>query len=469
MQKVLNFINNFSEKQNMKTLFFFMMMTVVSWTSFAATELLEASGMGRTHIDPLNMTTFINYKTNYQYDRPKVTYATCKLDASGNPIKNYFIIKRKDANGVVKNLYTIKAGLSCEEIQKNDANVVNCEGHSALEMSISDPDQCANGGCPQLSTPRVASTPLPINLNNAALQAEIKKCSPDRQFLLIKDTVTNKSLVASLTDKAQCALDKRRIATDGALWDDGESDLTQIYTSNRNGFYIGTHTHYFFDDAKKEWCVHFRPDLGSTAPVCGLNNTTKSIAFAFPSVDKKVQKGVVKLSTDKDGNPVAVVGHPKSAEYSRNPELDESKKLLKISLLNNDKEGRKTVFEAKNSLDGETIKKINVSPTYSLGASMNDSSACDSNACISAPKEVWGTQQDSALNCTKKTEAFKAPSDGKEVCYSCNGISSGACDPKKVLANQSNLEDLTKKTLMCQNKTPIDAVEDDNVEAEIQQ
>ncbi len=453
----------------MKTLVLLSFMMVIPWTSNAATEMLEASEMGRTHIDPVSMSTFINYKTNFQYDRPKVTFASCKMDASGNPIKNYFILKRKDERGVVRNAYTTNAGSSCEEIQKNDVNVVNCEAHSALEMTIADPDNCATGGCQQLSTPRIASTPLPINLNNAALQAEIKKCSPDRQFIIVKDKVTKKSLVASLTDKAHCKLEKRRIITEGASWDDGEP-LTQIFTSNRNGFYIGEHTHYFFDDKAKEWCVHFRPDLGSTAPVCGLNNTTKSIAFAIPSENKKVQKGVVKLSVDSDGNPVAVVGHGKSDEYSKSPELDESKKLLKISLTNKEGEGRKTVFEAKNSMNGETLKKIQVSPTYGFGSSMADASACDSNACLSGPKEVLDPE--SPLSCSKNSSsAFQAPSAGKEVCYSCNGISAGSCDSKKVLLNKINLDEMTKKTLMCKNKTPLtqDVEIDKEVEAEVEQ
>lgn len=453
----------------MKTLFFFIVLAAIPWTS-QAIEIIESTNMGRTHIDPLSMSTFINYKTDYQYTTPKVSYASCKLDASGNPIKNYFILKRKDEKGVVQNVYTTKAGLSCEDIQKKDTNVVNCEAHSALEMTLSDPEGCPGSTCQQLASPRIASTPLPINLSNEKLQAEIKKCSPDRQFIMIKDTATNKSLVASLSDKAHCKLEKRRIFTEGAAWDDDETTLTQISTSNKNGFYIGEHTHYFFDDAKKEWCVHFRPELGSTSPVCGLNNQTKSIAFAIPSLDKKVQKGVVKLTIDSNNNPVAIVGHPKSAEYSKSPELDESKKLLKISLFNKEKEGRKTVFEAKNSLNGETIKKINVAPTYSVGTSLGDANACDSNACLSGPKEVIA--ENSELLCSKNsTSPFKAPSSGKEVCYSCNGISGGSCDTKKVLLSKDTFPDLSQKTQMCKNKTPGEAEPEaeGDVEPEIQQ
>lgn len=453
----------------MKTRTFFMLLIALPWTTQAATEILEASHMGRTHIDPLNMTTFINYKTNYQYEKPKVTYASCKMDSSGKPIDNYFIIKRKDERGVIRNVYTVKPGTSCAEIQEHDANVINCEAHSALEMTIADPDQCASGGCQQLTTPRIASTPLPINLSNEALQAEIKKCSPERKFVLIRDSGGAKSLVASLTDKAHCKLDKRRIFTEGALWDDGDADLTQIHTSNRHGFYVGEHTHYYYDEVKKGWCVHFRPDLGSTSPVCGLNNTTKSIAFAFPSEDRKVQKGVVKLSVDKDNNPVAIVGHPKSAEYSRNPELDETKKLLKISLLNKDKEGRKTVFEAKNSLDGETIKKINVAPVYTLGSSINNPNACDENACISAPKEVWAGTNQSGLSCSNASGPFKAPGNGNEVCYSCNGVSAGACESKKTLIESKNLAEVMQKTSSCKNQTPTEPEVDEIIEPQVQQ
>ncbi|MCC6138800.1 MAG: hypothetical protein IT287_09215 [Bdellovibrionaceae bacterium] len=462
----------------MKTLFFFTLMTVVSWTSNASTEIIEASDMGRTHIDPITMSTFINYKTNFQYDRPNVSYARCQLDAAGKPINNYFIIKKKDDKGVVQNLYTVKSGLSCEEIQKNDTNVVNCEAHSALEMTISDPDECAQGKCATLSTPRIASTPLPINLKNETLQEEIKKCSPDKQYILIKDGATNKSLVASLADKSHCKLDKRRIFTDGAPWDDGESSLTQIFTSNKNGFYIGEHTHYFYDETKKDWCIHFRPDIGSTAPSCGYNNMTRSIAFAIPSLDKKVQKGVVKLSVDASGNPVAEIGPAEGSEYSKSPKL--AKPILKVSLINKTgdacnkssgpgssapnpdtfkkcledaKKGRRTVFEALND-KGDVVRRINVAPSYSIGTS--EPNTCEANACLQGPKEVLAPE--SELQCSKTaSQPFKIPGNGKEVCYSCNGISSGNCGAEKVVLSKSNLAEYTQKTTACRstNSTPV--------------
>lgn len=475
----------------MKTLIIFSILTVVSWTANAATEIIEASEMGRTHIDPLSMSTFINYKTNFQYDRPKVTYARCKLDAAGKPINNYFIIKKKDNKGVVQNLYTVKSGLTCEEIQKNDTGVVNCEAHSALEMTIADPDECAQGKCPSLATPRVASTPLPINLSNATLQQELKKCSPEKNYLLIKDAVTNKSLVASLADKSLCKLDKRRIFTEGAPWDDGETPITQIFTSNKNGFFIGEHTHYFFDEQKKDWCIHFRPDLGSTAPSCGYSNMTRSIAFGIPSLDKKVQKGVVKLSVDAYGNPVAEIGTSDKPEYSKSPKLD--KPLLRVSLMNKTsdecaaksgpgssnpnaeifkkcledaKKGRHTIFEALNK-DGAVVRKINVSPTYSVGSTAGEANSCEANACLQAPKEVLA--EDSPLSCAKTaSQPFKVPGNGKEVCYSCNGISSGSCGVEKVLLNKTNIAEYSQKTSSCRSTDPTPTQQDPSVDPVVQ-
>lgn len=445
----------------MKTIILFSISLFVSLTVHATTELLEATDLGRTHIDPISMTTFINYKTNYEYASPKVTYAKCKLDESGKPIKNYFIIKKQDDKGVIQNTYMVKSGATCELIRANDKGISSCEEHSALEFTVSDPDECAQGKCKELSTPRIASTPLSINLggndpnpsqNIQNLQAEIAKCSPDKKYILVRDGT--KSLVASLADMSHCKLDKRRVITDGAKWDDGESPLSQIFTSNRSGFYIGEHTHYYFDEAKKDWCIHFRPDLGSTAPSCGYKDMTRSIAFAIPGETKISQKGVVKLSVDANGNPTAIIGHPKSDTYSKSPELDESKSLLKISLTNKPGEARKTVFESKPNLAGATTKTLTVSPSFSVGSKIAEPGTCDSNACLNAPKEVL--DPNSLMQCSKNPNTtFAMPGTGKDTCFSCNGISSGTCGKEKILLNKNNLAEYSQKTNSCRSSDPL--------------
>jgi hypothetical protein len=419
-----------------------------SLTAFAELEIMEASSNGPTYIDPINSTTYINYKTNYQYTKPKVSYAKCPRNAQGEVLKNYFIYKKKDANGVFQNVSTLKLGLSCEQIKQENGDVP-CEEHTALEMSIDDPVECQQGNCPKLTHPRVAT--LPIRLSNENLQKELDTCSPGNQFIIIRDKV-RKGLFASLADKSHCKLEKRRILTPGALWDDNESPLTKIFTSNKSGFYIGEHTHYYYDESKKQWCLHFRPDIGTSSPTCGHENTTKSIAFALPAEDKKFQKGVVKLMIDKDGKPSAIIGHPKSSEYSKNPELDESKPLLKVNISNNEKEGRRVTFDAMSSLSATTpLRSINVAPTYSMGSNVNQPGTCDKTACLDAVKEVLAPDTTSPLQCSNSSEPFTMPGNGQTTCYSCNGISSGTCGSEKIVLTKSNVQQYADKIKTCQS------------------
>lgn len=72
---------------------------------FANTELLESTVMGPTHVDPISMTTYLNYRG--KYDPPQVSYANCKLDSNNKPIENYFILKVKDDKGVVQEDYRV--------------------------------------------------------------------------------------------------------------------------------------------------------------------------------------------------------------------------------------------------------------------------------------------------------------------------------------------------------------------------
>lgn len=438
----------------MTRLFLTLFLCLIGSKTQALTEILEASQNGNTHVDPISMTATINYSSQFP-GTPHVSYARCRLDSSGNPVNNYFIVKRLNAQGVLENSYLVQPGSSCEEIQRNDTGIAHCEAHSALELTISDPTQCAQNQCTPLATPRQGTMSIPLSSPTTAssstpsLQSEIQRCSPQRQLVLIRDA-SGKSMVVSLADKAHCGLERRRITTEGAAWDDNESPLTQIFTSNRNGFYIGNHTHYFFDQQRQSWCVHFRPDIPSTAPSCGLNNLTRSIAFLIPSQDRKVQKGVVRLSIDANGNPVAIVGHPRSTEYSVSPELDESRPLLRMTLTHQAQEGRRTLFESMSSLNGNVLRRVDVAPQYVFGNTNNEIGSCDSTACLSAPSPVLA--QDSALQCQRNNQqSFATPGNGRDVCYSCNGVTSGRCTSDKVVLNSSNIAEMSQRVTNCRS------------------
>ena len=115
---------------------------------------------------------------------------------------------------------------------------------------------------------------------------------------------------------------------------------------------------------------------------------TRSIAFAIPAEDNKhVQKGAIKLTVDANGKPVAYIGHPKSAEYSRTPELDESKPLMRISVTNTEQQGRRVTFDAMSALNGSTLRSMIVAPTFTMGSNVGQGT-CDATACLDAVSEV---------------------------------------------------------------------------------
>lgn len=194
---------------------------------------------------------------------------------------------------------------------------------------------------------------------------------------------------------------------------------------------------------------------------------TRSIAFATPGETKISQKGVVKLSVDDAGNPIAIIGHSKSDEYNKSPELDESKPLLKVSMTNKPGEARKTVFESKSSLSGATTKTLTVSPSYSVGSKLGQANSCDSNACLNAVKEVL--DPNAQVQCKNNDEKdFTLPGSGKESCFSCNGISSGSCGKEKVILNKNNIAEYTSKINACRAGESQEDTPDATVEPEVE-
>ena len=73
---------------------------MVSMSAGVVTEIIESSTNGPTHIDPINMTTSINYRTN-QYTQPKGPSPAVRAMIKAKLLITIVVLK-KDESGVVK-------------------------------------------------------------------------------------------------------------------------------------------------------------------------------------------------------------------------------------------------------------------------------------------------------------------------------------------------------------------------------
>lgn len=155
--------------------------------------------------------------------------------------------------------------------------------------------------------------------------------------------------------------------------------------------------------------------------------------IAYPSGEKFKTKGVVQLSV-KDGKPVAMIGHPTSTDFSYTPILDENKPVMQVTLSNDEKTGRRSKFELKDSVNGATLSQIDVSPTYTMGTRLTSAGACNSSSCINAPQEVSGYSGTSdKAYCKNNDSNLDITTSQAGLCYSCNGVTPGPCGTDTIL------------------------------------
>jgi hypothetical protein len=416
---------------------------------FADIELLEGGAEGPTHIDPSTNSALIHYSQTVP-GQLKVTYRYPK-DANGKPINNFYVIERKNANNEIETVQEISQDINCEELKK-DISIITCNGYSALEVLLNEPE-----GTPGPAQLKSVTMPL----DSPDLQAALKAASPDNQFLIIRDAKSPKGIVASMLDKSLCGLDRKQVDLNGP-WSDPKFP-SQIYTSNRErGFFIGDHTFYFFDEKKAMWCYHFLPDLPNTAPICtkDFNNKTFRIDFGYKNSTDTVNKGVVKLSVDANGVPSAAIGTgtlplPQPAATAARAALlmDPSKPFISVQFPKTEAGVPNTTFQAFDKLNGTPGRTLIVSPSYTMGANFNDRAICDASACLSPVSQITPSADNSSSRLCKKNDSVldlnNKTKDQNALCYSCNGVTPGACSSTKSLINTHNYGSLMNQLNNC--------------------
>jgi hypothetical protein len=309
-----------------------------------------------------------------------------------------------------------------------------------LIMTLQQQKTCNNGkACTQNTSTSVKSFPVP--------QSEVDRCSPQHQNVVVKSSQGGPSMIASFKQNEHCGkrFGQRQIRTGSLLWDQLSKPEYQIHVNDEGGFMLGDHTHYYYDFQRGHWCNHYLPTgretckasfMGATIPIA--YSTATALAERNDRSTWRNQ-GVVKLEF-VDGKPVATVGHATSEDFDENAKegaiLDETKPVLKVTLSDTSTAGRKALFELRdsNSADAKVHGRIDVSPTYSLGSEMSSpSKTCDANRCLNVASVLLPTITDKQLQCTNNHKLDLTTSTN--LCYSCNGITSGLCGSTTTLIN----------------------------------
>lgn len=325
-----------------------------------------------------------------------------------------------------------------------------------------------------------------------------------------------KTLFGNLDDTHQCAPPEKTIELPDADWANGVHD--SMISADITGFYIGTkqyssqkdhegkmmkgnryHTHYAFDNKQGGglWCRYSLPCIPSTEdPTCknGLNQNVvpvcnesinrqstysldekgpygassgQSVGFTRPMTftevgdmtNKRYYPSVVSLRKDvKTGKPYALIV-PTTDAYQGGPvdenkHMDYSKPVVKVSF--EFEPIRKTIFETY--LKGKFMKRMTVSGSYTFGKLFNQQGVCQPNTCL----HHFPNREKSHLSCSAKAHIpvnlgnTPGPTD---LCYSCNGLTAGACieeknsdgDYIKELITSTNASAVEQSTLRCKN------------------
>ncbi len=447
----------------------FILFLLFSHSVFAAIEILESSINGPSYLDTYNNILTVNLKstvgnpdvtlgngqcgTLILEDRvvdgrtvqvPRVDEArTCEVSTfSGCNKANdkaVYITLSSDGQEIVER----RDKPNCLEARQTEvlSNARYCKDNESptLVLTLQQQSTCSNNqtcASPVSSSTSVKSFPVP--------QAEINRCSPQHQNVVIRNRGGGPSMLASFKQNEHCGkrFGSRQIKTGNLLWDQENKPDYQINVDDEGGFKIGNHTHYYFDFQKKQWCNHFIPTDRET---CSASFTDATIPIAYTTGASLAQngdrntvwfnKGVVKLEVINN-KPVATVGHATSSKFSDGAVLDVEKPVLKVTISDTDTAGRRSVFELKDPKQPDkNFGRIEVSPTYSLGTDLTQSNeTCDKNRCLNLPSALATTVADRKLQCTSEHKLDLTTSNN--LCYSCNGITSGSCGTTTTLINR---------------------------------
>lgn len=440
--------------------------------SFAAMEIIESSINGPSYLDTYNNILTVNLQSSVanpdvtlgngqcgtliMEDRivegrsvqvPRVDESrTCEVSTfSGcNKANDKAIYVTYTADGQEVIQRTDKP--NCLEARQTEvlSNARYCKDNESptLILTLQQQSTCnGNQTCPppvsstSESSRSVKSFPVP--------QTEVNRCSPQHQNVVIRNRSGGPSMLASFKQNEQCGrrFGSRQIKTGNLLWDQENKPEYQINVDDEGGFRIGNHTHYYFDFQKNQWCNHFIPTNRET---CSATFTGATIPIAYTTGAQLANsddrsnwrnQGVVKLEV-LDGKPVATIGHATSNNFSDGAVLNEDKPVLKVTLSDTNTAGRRAVFELRetNKADAVVRGRVDVSPTYALGTDLSSNTeTCDANRCLNvAPALLTDTTRQ--LQCTNIHKLDLTTSTN--LCYSCNGITSGSCGTTTTLINR---------------------------------
>lgn len=459
----------------MKTYILFSILTA-AFPCFAGTTFLQGTDNGLSHIDPINGTARINFRTDVANEHLKA-----RFNCPAQP--NLVEFKVMQGEKVV-NRRQSATGITCDNIRKREgaANIVHCQEKKALEINLVE--ECGGQACPRLPQQRTGFRDFQLGTNPNASEAAkrvhqaVKDCSPDDENVVFRDQPDaqgkSRGVSTSLKDRSQCSdMEKRRIVMPGSPWDRlvagegwNEQQRQEMHDqfhlfATEPGFSVGNHTQYTYDFKAGQWCYQFFPKM-KTAPVCdkGFENRTFPMMFVFPKENNARKTfGAVKMTKDENGNPVAYVGTPKAES---NPvTLDESKPVMKITLSNGEK-GRSTMFQALKKMNGEVISSVQVSPTMSFGRQIA-TQPCHRSSCLRAISAVTGENPRNICPSKPYDNPLELSANSKDLCYSCNGVSAGTCDDQKRILDA---KEYTARSQAMQSCKP-EAVDPQQSEGEI--
>lgn len=421
--------------------YLFLPLLLVSFAATAELNIVDGGPGGPTHVDPVTGQANVYYSTTVAGEA-LVTRKYPKTDAEGKFIPNYFVITTKNAAGEISEHRQVIPDTSCTDLMASNKEITSCLPYVALQVVMSEP----TGGAPIPAATQLKS----ILLNTPTMKQDIAKYSPVDQLVVITDTTGKSTLFSSLANKSFCAMPSKLVDVDSS-WN---SDvLSQIKTSEvENSFMVSDHTRYYFDKNKGNWCYHFLP--AKSEPICSADFNNKSfrinIAYTNPTtntVERTDNKGIVKLGIDEvTKKPYAIIGEGEATnDVSRMPsKMDETKPVIKINLFEN--AGSNAVsFQSFSSINGTPGRKISVSPNFTYGTGFSATGSCGKDTCLSPPKYAIPAFNITAKQlCSENKSSFDLKdSASSELCYSCNGITPGACG-----ADKQPLSPLAYKTKM---------------------
>jgi len=450
----------------MKTLLFFTML--VPSLVFATTQIAETGGSADgaySYIDPLNQAAYLNVNTTSTMNPPNFSADVhCTIDPKTNkPQLNYFVFKKADSNGIVRNYKTYRPGYTCQQIENDDAaqqpnhmtSVVGCKEFATPELVIDDPTpaQCGTTPCPSGAAHDVG---VYIPLDSGKVAAARSACSGDgSNLMIIRDKVSQHAIFSDMHNKSSCNLDKRRVFLGNTPWDgctgngctkvDETSSYVQVYTSKDPGFNIGAMVNpnnpsqpdslmaYNYDFDKGTWCQTIFPDFGNSSPTCDPGygkNMTFAMNFSTPGLNKTYHTGVVQLSMEGT-TPVAYIGQLLTPnDPSPHPAMDPNKPLIKVTLERSDTNGAVTKFESRPSMTGAPTRTLIVTPNYTFGSLFNGTAqagTCDGSTCLHAPYILAAMKTAGSLSCASNSTPLNLSNPAAPICYSCNGVTPGPC------------------------------------------